>query len=56
MAIKSIIKRSIKLIEIERNNYLEFNKQDLRKELLRLANNINADLEKLKNIFYIEKA
>ena len=45
IAIKSIIKRSIKKIEIERNNYLEFNKQDLKKELLRLANNINIDVD-----------
>ena len=51
MAIRSIIKRSIKKIEIERNNYLEFNKQDLKKELLRLANNINIDVDTLKNIF-----
>jgi len=51
IAIKSIIKKNIKKIEIERSNYLEFNKQDLRKELLRLANNINVDLYKLKNIF-----
>jgi len=51
IAIKSIIKRSIKKIEIERNNYLEFNKQDLKKELLRLANNINTDVDTLKNIF-----
>ena len=51
IAIKSIIKRSIKKIEIERNNYLEFNKQDLKKEILRLANNINMDVDTLKNIF-----
>ena len=51
IAIKSIIKRSIKKIEIERNNYLEFNKQDLKKELLRLANNTNIDVDTLKNIF-----
>lgn len=51
IAIKSTIKRSIKKIEIERNNYLEFNKQDLKKELLRLANNINVDVNTLKNIF-----
>ena len=48
MAIKSVIKRNIKLIEIERNNFLQFNKQDLNKELLRLANNINIDLNTLK--------
>lgn len=48
MAIKSVIKRNIKLIEIERNNFLEFNQQDLKRELLRLANNINIDLDTLK--------
>ena len=45
MAVKSIIKRNIKEIEIERNNYLEFN------ELSRLANNINVNPDQLKNIF-----
>jgi len=50
-AIKKIIKRSIKKIETERNNYLEFNKQDLKKELSRLASNINIDIDTLKNIF-----
>ena len=51
MAVKTIIKRSIKKIETERNNYLEFNKQDLKKELSRLASNINIDIDTLKNIF-----
>ena len=51
MAIKSIIKKNIKKIEIEKNNYVEFNKQDLTKELERLANNINIDINTLKNIF-----
>jgi len=50
-AIKNIIKRSIKKIEIRRNNYLEFNKQDLKREISRLANNINIDTDMLKNIF-----
>ena len=50
MAIKSIIKRNIKQIEIERRNFSEFNQQDLKKELLRLANNINMDIDTLKNI------
>ena len=50
MAIKSIIKRNIKQIEIEKNNFLEFNQQDLKKELLRLANSINVDVDTLKNI------
>ena len=50
MAIKSLIKRNIKKIEIEKNNFLEFNEQDLQNELLRLANNINKDIATLKNI------
>ena len=50
MAVKSIIKRHVKQIEIERNNFLEFNQQDVKKEILRLANNINVDVETLKKI------
>ena len=50
MAIKSLIKRNIKKIEIEKNNFLEFNEQDLQNELLKLANNINKDVVTLKNI------
>ena len=50
MALKSIIKRNIKQIEIEGNNFLQFNQQDFKKELLRLANNINVDVDTLKNI------
>ena len=50
IAIKSIIKRHVKQIEIERNNFLKFNQQDVKKEILRLANNINVDVETLKKI------
>ena len=50
IAVKSIIKRNIKQIEIERNNFLEFNQQDVKKEILRLANNANVDVETLKKI------
>ena len=50
IAVKSIIKRYVKQIEIERNNFLEFNQQDVKKEILRLANNINVDVETLKKI------
>jgi len=50
MAIQSLIKRRIKEIEIDKNNFLEFDSKDLRKELLRLAQNINVDLNTLKNI------
>ena len=50
IAVKSIIKRHVKQIEVERNNFLEFNQQDVKKEILRLANNINVDVETLKKI------
>ena len=50
MAIKSIIKRNIKQIAIEKHNFLQFNQQDLKKELLRLANKINVDVDTLKYI------
>tara|TARA_B100000700_G_C15014083_1_gene842420 strand:+ start:846 stop:1772 length:927 start_codon:yes stop_codon:yes gene_type:complete len=50
MAIKSIIKRSIKKSEVERVNFLKFNQDDLNMELKKLANKINLDLDTLKNI------
>ena len=50
LSIQSIIKRKIREIEIERTGFFEFNQQDVNYELKRLANNINVDLETLKNI------
>jgi len=50
MAIKSTIARNIKQIEIDKNSFLEFNQRDLMKELTRLANRINVDVDTLKNI------
>ena len=50
LAIKSTIKRNIKKIELERNNYFKFNEDDLSKELAKLANNIYIDLDTLKNL------
>ena len=50
-AIKSTIKRNIKLIEIERYNSLEFNQNDINKELKQFASQLNIDLEILKNMF-----
>ena len=50
IAVKSIIKRSIRQIEIEKNNFLEINQEDLEKELIKLANAINLDLETLKHV------
>jgi len=51
LAIKSIVQRKVKQIELDRNNYFNFSKQDMIKELTRLANNINLDLETLKDVF-----
>ena len=50
-AIKSIIKRNIKLIEIEKYNTLKFNLPDVEKEVARLASNVNMDVDTLKNTF-----
>ena len=51
MGIRSAIKRNVKEIEIERNkDFLNFNPEDLNKELKRLAGKINVDIETLKII------
>ena len=50
IAVTSIIKRTIKEIEVKKNNYFVYNEKDLDKELLRLAQNINVDVDTLKNI------
>jgi len=49
-AVNSIVKRNIKQIEIDRYQFYEFNKEDFIIELTQLANNLNVDLETLKNI------
>ena len=50
LAMEAIIKRSIKQIAIDQNDFLVFNQQELENELNKLARNINMDLETLKNI------
>ena len=50
LAVRSTIKRTIKKIELERNNYFKFNEEDFKMELARLASNIFLDLDTLKNI------
>ena len=50
VAVLSTIKRNVKQIELERNNFFKFNEQDFKKELTRLANNLYMDLETLKII------
>ncbi len=49
-AVKSVIERSVKLIEIKKNTFLEFNPNDLNTELNRLANQIGMSLDNLKDI------
>ena len=49
-AVKSIIERTTKRIEIDKNDFLEFNQNDLNNELKRLASRVNMDVETLKNI------
>ena len=50
MAVKSLIKRNVKLIEVEKYDLLEYSKNDVNSELTRLANRINLDVETLKNL------
>ena len=50
LAVRSTIKRTVKKIELERNNYFRFNEEDFKMELARLASNIFVDLDTLKNI------
>ena len=51
IAVQTIIKRNIKQIELDRNNFFKFNKKDLEKELINFATNLNTDLDTLKNVF-----
>lgn len=50
-AVRSTVKRTVKTIELERNNYFRFNDQDLKMGLAKLASNLFIDLDTLKNIF-----
>ncbi len=50
LAVKSIVKRSVKQIELERHDYFKYSENDLQKELIRIASLINVDLETLKSI------
>ena len=50
MAIKSTIERTIKEIEVNKNEFLTYSQKDLNLELDRLARRINMDVETLQNI------
>jgi hypothetical protein len=54
-ATQSIIKRTIKTIEIEKYKSLRFNPTDLQNELEKWAQNINMDLDTFKNTFVVNK-
>ena len=54
-AIKSVIKRNIKEIELQKYNFTEFNKDDLNFELNSFAKKLNMDLEMFKNVFETNK-
>ena len=51
IAVQTIIKRNIKQMALDRNNFFKFNKKDLEKELINFATNLNTDLDTLKNVF-----
>jgi parvulin-like peptidyl-prolyl isomerase len=55
VATQSIIKRAIKTIEIEKYKSLSFNPADLQNELEKWAQNLNMDLDILKNTFVANK-
>ena len=48
-AVKSVIKRNIKEIEINKHDFLEFSQSDLNFHLNRIAKNVNMDLVTLKD-------
>ena len=50
MAVKSVVKRNIKEIEIDKHDFLQFSQTDLNFHLNRIAKNANMDLATLKNI------
>ncbi len=50
LAVKSIVRRNVKQIALENHNFYQFKQQDLEIELMRLAKNINVDIETLKSI------
>ena len=53
IAVKTLIKRKIKEIEINKHNIKDYNKSDLKKLIMRTSKNIGTDKEGLKNIMEI---
>ena len=50
-AIQSILKRTVKKIEIEKHKNLKFNENDIKKELTALSSNLNMDVDSLRQTF-----
>ena len=50
LAVRSTVKRTIKNIELERNNFYSLNKDDLQKQLVKLAGDLFMDIDTLKNL------
>ena len=50
LAVRSTVKRTIKKIELERNNFFQLNEEDLEREITKLATNIFIDVDTLKNL------
>ena len=51
VAMQSVIKRAIKNTELEKFNFLTYDRNDLDRELIRISKNINMDPMMLKNTF-----
>ncbi len=50
LAVRSTVKRTIKNIELERNNFYSLNEEDLQKQLAILASDLFMDIDTLKNL------
>ena len=50
MAIKALIKRNIKKIEVEKYNFNEYSQNDFNRELLRLSKSLDMTLDRLKEV------
>jgi len=50
LAVKEAIKKNIKQIEIDKNDFLKFNQKDLNFQLENLAKNVDMDLAALKDV------
>jgi peptidyl-prolyl cis-trans isomerase SurA len=50
-AVNSIIQRTVKKIEIEKRDFLEFSPRDYESELIRISSKMNVDIDIMKNIF-----